>query len=43
MNDTNWLDAFASNEALWLANDTSASNKQNAWRAQKLLLAHATR
>ncbi|XP_030555457.1 fidgetin-like protein 1 [Drosophila novamexicana] len=37
-----WTAAYAANEAVWLASDASAGDKQNAWRAQKLLLAHAT-
>lgn len=40
MNDNNWRDPFSWDD---LANDTSASNEENAWRAQKLLLAHDTR
>lgn len=43
MGDAVWLDAFAINEQAWLATDTNVSDKQNAWRTQKLLLAHATR
>lgn len=37
-----WLTAFAINEQTWLAPNTSVSDKQNAWRTQKLLFAHAT-
>lgn len=43
MSDAVWLNAFAINEKTWLATDTNDSDKQNAWRTQKLLLAHATR
>lgn len=43
MSDAVWLNAFAINEKTWVATDTNDSDKQNAWRTQKLLLAHATR
>ncbi|XP_064541808.1 fidgetin-like protein 1 isoform X2 [Drosophila montana] len=42
MNAQPWTAAYAANEAIWLASDASAGDKQNVWRAQKLLLAHAT-
>ncbi|XP_034474455.1 fidgetin-like protein 1 [Drosophila innubila] len=38
-----WPAAYAANEDIWLDKDASVSDKQNAWRVQKILLAHATR
>ncbi|EDW03493.1 GH10474 [Drosophila grimshawi] len=43
MTDELWHAAYAANDAIWLANDASASDKQNSWRTQKYLLAQATR
>lgn len=43
MTDKSWSVAYAANEDLRCDLTASASDKQNAWRAQKILLAHATR
>ncbi|KAH8377881.1 hypothetical protein KR093_007664, partial [Drosophila rubida] len=43
MLDEEWSESYAVSENIWLDSNASASDKQNAWRTQKILLAHATR
>ncbi|KAH8263002.1 hypothetical protein KR044_002837, partial [Drosophila immigrans] len=43
MTDEQWSAAYAASENIWLDSNASASDKQNAWRTQNVLLAHATR
>ncbi|XP_022230535.2 fidgetin-like protein 1 [Drosophila obscura] len=38
-----WAELYAANEAIWQAEQTTASSKQNAWRTQRILLGQATR
>ncbi|KAH8391767.1 hypothetical protein KR215_002777, partial [Drosophila sulfurigaster] len=43
MSNDQWSKIFGANENIWLDSSASVSRKQNAWRTQKILLAHATR
>ncbi|XP_062122161.1 fidgetin-like protein 1 isoform X1 [Drosophila sulfurigaster albostrigata] len=43
MSNDQWSKIFGANENIWLDSSSSVSKKQNAWRTQKILLAHATR
>lgn len=43
MTDELWSSEYAANETIRLNKNVSAGDYQNAWRKQKLILAHATR